>query len=147
MRRITRKLGLSFHHGEKGFTLIELLIVLLILGIITAAVVPNIGRFTRVGIKGAAESELGTIQVAVYAAMTNHRTGIINGETPISSSNGVIHGSEIIDVDDYLQGGISGLEGSWTYNLYGLITDGRYPVTAPHWVYDHDADPQWQYEE
>ena len=34
-----------FRSGEKGFTLIELLIVIVILGVLAAAIVPNMNRF------------------------------------------------------------------------------------------------------
>ncbi|MFC2056285.1 type II secretion system protein [Chloroflexota bacterium] len=57
--------------GEKGFTLIELLIVVAILGVLAAVVIPNVGRFIGRGETEAGETELGNIQSAVLAMMTD----------------------------------------------------------------------------
>ena len=140
-------------YSEKGFTLIELLIVILILGIIAATVVPNVARFMQSGKKGAAELELGSVQVAVYAAMAKQGVGTIDGAAaadPVDSGNGVIHDEGLateIDIDDYLQGGVAQLKGAWTVGDTGLVTGGSYPVAPPHWVYVVIQSPQWEYQE
>ena len=38
MKKFMQKVTKSFHAGEKGFTLIELLIVIVILGVLAAAI-------------------------------------------------------------------------------------------------------------
>ena len=131
-------------YSEKGFTLLEILIVLLMLSVIAAIVVPNAATFLRSGKKGAAELELGSVQVAVYAMMADKGIGSLtavqtygpddSGDYPIGT-----------DPDNYLQGGIDRLKGTWTVGETGLVTGGSYPVDPPHWVYTAAPTPTWSY--
>lgn len=57
--------------GAKGFTLIELLIVVAILGVLAAIVIPNVGRFIGRGQDEAANTELASIQAAVFSMMVD----------------------------------------------------------------------------
>jgi type IV pilus assembly protein PilA len=72
MKKILRKVAKSFHTGEKGFTLIELLIVIVILGVLAAAIIPNLSRFVGSGNVGAANAELASVRTAVAAYMAEH---------------------------------------------------------------------------
>lgn len=66
-----------FHNRENGFTLIELLIVCVILGVLAAAIVPNLAKFIGSGTVGAANTELATVKNGVTGYIADH-----NGNLP-----------------------------------------------------------------
>lgn len=62
--------------SQKGFTLIELLIVIVILGVLAVAIVPNIGSFMVSGDVGAANVELAGARTAIAAYMSENEGNI-----------------------------------------------------------------------
>lgn len=63
--------------GQKGFTLIELLIVVAILGVLSAVVIPNVGRFLGRGETEARKAEYHNVASAVMAMMTDNNISTI----------------------------------------------------------------------
>ena len=117
--------------GEGGFTLIELLIVILILGIIAAVVVLNVGGFFGTGAKQAALMEKDAVQTALLAAMVdNNCNQITDFEINKGHDNKPCNGSHT--VSEYLQGSLAG---NWTANAGGLIETGDYATGGKncHW--------------
>lgn len=135
-------LFMCMHRGEKGFTLIELVIVVAILGILAAVIIPNITKFLGVGQKAAAQGELNTVQMAVYAAMAESGVASVDIFDDLSDSNGKIDSASSITIGGALQGGITGIKGVWTIDSSGEIVSGAYPnpedlaTGASYWEYN-----------
>jgi len=130
---------------EKGFTLIELMIVVTLMGILAAVVVLNVVPFFQSSEKGAAESELGSVQVAVFAMMADKGFETITGGTVTTDTDLTTAGEEIAS---FLGAELSKVKGSWTVGEDGYISAGTYPAGAsPGWTYTAGATPdEWVYE-
>ena len=120
-----KKLMRHFRRGEKGFTLIELLVVVAILGVLAAVAIPNVGKFMGTGHTQAAQTELHNVQTAVLAGMADAQVGTITGGTFDSSSDVDISGN--ITVGDYIVGGNTNVQGSYTVGTDGTVTQDSYP--------------------
>ena len=120
--------------GEGGFTLIELLIVILILGIIAAVVVLNVGGFFGTGVKQAALMEKDAVQTAVLAAMIDNNCSDLGVDTVISANTAPCDGTHT--VGNYTQGTI---EGEWTANRSGQIMSGTYSAGGKNCIWDGTA--------
>ena len=80
MDKIVKSLG-KLQKGQGGLTLIEILIVVLILGIIAAVVILNVGGFLGVGEREALCTEGDTVQAAVMAWCVNSSSTNCTGLT------------------------------------------------------------------
>ena len=115
--------------NQKGFTLIELLIVIVILGVLAAAIIPNLSKFVSSGQVGAANAELASVRTAVSAFIADHQ-----GALPTSP----ITASPNADLDPYVTGGI---KGTYTVNASGVVTGTAPPYTGLVWTVDKWAKP------
>ncbi len=126
-----------FKGGQKGFTLIELLIVIVILGVLAAAIIPNLSKFMGSGTLGAANAELASVRTGVAAYQAEH-----NGISPISATvdNATVDVPAVLTgfvVNSAIQGYITGATIKADYNYTtasGVLTgvNGTY-ATGINW--------------
>ena len=89
MKRFLRKFWKQSRYGEKGFTLIELLVVVAILGILTAIIVPSVGKFIGTGTIEAANEEAHSVRLAVIAYTADNATTVnFSGDIGPATSSG-----------------------------------------------------------
>ena len=131
MKRLMRRLHYGetrfvrkFRFGQKGFTLIELLVVIAILGVLAAVAIPNIAKFMGAGAEEAALTEVANVQTAVIAAMVDNDLVTITGG-PLSGTVDLTD----ITVGDYILGGLDNINGTYTVDTEGAVTQTGYPGT------------------
>jgi hypothetical protein len=80
--------------------------------------------------------------------MAEQGVGAVDGAT-VDSTQGQINAAPLIELQDYLQGGLAGLKGSWNVTASGLIDYGTYPdvaalsAGATYWEYQAVPTPTW----
>jgi len=122
------------YRGEGGLTLIEILIVLLILSILVAVVVFNVGGFLGQGTEQIAKMQGNLVQTAIVAAMAAESTATVgppyhigekgNGASLTNPAAWVLTvDSSNVTMSKYVQSAITGY---WEWNAGGTITEGEY---------------------
>ena len=117
MKNLLKKM----HKGEGGFTLIELLVVIVILGVIAAVVVLNVGDFMGEGKQESANTEAHQVQTAAIAYMAFHVLSDLDTTIGPTTSNGP---------EDYLMN-------QATLQAVYTITDGAISAATP------ESDGKW----
>ena len=94
-----------------------------ILGILAAVAIPNLISFVGSGADEARATELDTVQIAViaYAAANS-------GSWP-TAITGLTSASAYTDLDAYIMGTHSSLQGTYTITAGGVVTSTAYPGT------------------
>ena len=119
--------------GEGGLTLIEILIVLLILSILVAVVVFNVGGFIGQGTEEIAKMQGNLLQTAIVAAMAQESAanvvagdiGDVGDGTSITNPAAweLTVDSTDVTMSKYVQSAITGY---WKWNAGGTIIEGEY---------------------
>jgi len=133
LKALTRLME-KVRQGEGGFTLIEVLIVLLILTILVAVVVFNIGGFIGQGTEQIAKMQGNLVQTAIVAAMAAESAATVNPPYHIGEEgNGAsitnpaawelaVDGTNVT-MSKYVQSAITGY---WEWDNSGAIIKGIY---------------------
>jgi len=127
------KLTEKVREGEGGLTLIEILIVLLILSILVAVVVFNVGGFIGQGTEEIAKMQGNLVQTAIIAAMAAESATSVDADHIGEKGNGASPTNPavwVLTVDDtnvtmskYVQSAITGY---WEWDASGNIINGEY---------------------
>ena len=125
------KLMEKVRQGKGGFTLIEILIVLLILSILVAVVVFNVGGFIGQGTEEMAKMQGNLVQTAIVAAMAEESAvNIVAGD--IGEDGGSITnpaawvltiGGTDVTMSKYVHNDITGY---WKWDAGGKVIEGEY---------------------
>ncbi len=115
--------------SEKGFTLIELVTVIGIMGILAAVVMPVISMFIGAGEAEAADTEQGSVQLAVEAMIVDADSGTLSAFAVAVDEFAEIQGIRATkndgteySLDRYLNGGSYPLSRSYDIDEYGSVT-------------------------
>ncbi len=127
MAKLTKKV----RKGEGGFTLIEILIVLLILTILVAVVVFNVGGFIGQGTEEIAKMQCNLLQTAIVAAMAQESAANVAagdiGEDGTSITNPAVWELTVdgtnVTMSKYVQSAITGY---WKWDNSGTVIEGEY---------------------
>jgi len=136
------KLTEKVRKGEGGFTLIEVLIVILILAVLIATVVFNVGGFIGVGTEEIAKMQGNLLQTAIVAAMAQESAASVTGDNNIGV-NGTSKTSPAdwtlrvdstdVTMSKYVQNDITGY---WEWDDSGTIIEGKYTGGDITCIYD-----------
>jgi len=141
-----RKLMEKVRQGKGGFTLIEVLIVLLLLGILAAVVVFNVGGFIGQGTEQIAKMQGNLVQTAITAAMAQESAANVvedsigNVGDGTSITNPAVWelrvGDTNVTMSKYVQSAITGY---WEWNDSGTVTEGTYTAGGKTCTYNVTA--------
>ena len=128
-----RKLVEKVRQGKGGFTLIEVLIVLLILSILAAVVVFNVGGFIGQGTEQIAKMQGNLVQTAIVAAMAQESAANVDpGDIGnVSDGTSITNpadwelrvGDTNVNMSTYIQNDITGY---WAWDDGGTVIEGKY---------------------
>ncbi len=118
MTRSVGKIWKRVARSQAGFTLAELLVVVGIVVGLAAVILPNVGRFTGEGERGALATEFASVQTAVdaYGAEAANTVTAATGWT-----NDLVSGGGGIDLSGYLR---LPSAATLTADLYCWASDG-----------------------
>ena len=129
LRELTEKV----YRGKGGLTLIEVLIVILLLGILAAVVVFNVGGFIGQGTEQIAKMQGNLLQTAITAAMAQESAAnVVEGSIGnVSVGTSITNpadwtltvGNKTVTMSKYVQNDITGY---WEWNDSGTIIEGTY---------------------
>ena len=142
MRGLMRKV----RRDEGGFTLIELLIVIIILGVLAAVVAFNVGGFLGQGTKQTAQTEMASVQTAIFACMANASVNTVTGGSLVGGTTTTFTLATVAgtayNMEHYLK---LPTHGNWTWDATGAITTGSYSGGGKTCTYDSSkpATEQW----
>ena len=105
-------------HSQAGFTLAELLVVVGILVGLAAVILPNIGRFSSSGDKGAAATEHATVQTALDTYIADPVTPF-SVSAPATNTND-FSAAGVVDLSNYMRATITSDYYCW--NTTGGVT-------------------------